>query len=252
MQDFSFQGKVFLGERLSTGKPGAMRWVNDAALLSIKASQGEEKQKESYSGLRQTSATISKDLEVSFDLTLTHGQAKNLALGLYGEVKTVAGGSVTAEEFPNPVAIGDIIALERGNISALVVTDSNGTPATLVLDTDYALDDANYGRLSMLDLAAYTQPFKAAYDFAGNTDVTMFTQAAPVRYLIMDGFNTVDGSTDLLRVRMYRLKFNPVSQVDLINESFGDIKLSGTALLDTAAALDPALGGYGRMELLSE
>ncbi len=252
MKDFSLQGKVFLGERLPSGKPGAMRWVNDAALLTIKPSQSEEKQKESYSGLRQTAATISKDLEVSFDLTLTHGQAKNLALGLYGEVKTVAGGSVTGEEFPNPVAIGDIIALERGNISSLVVTDSAGTPATLALDTDYGLDDPNYGRLSILGLAAYTQPFKAAYDFAGNTDIVMFNQAAPVRYLIMDGLNTVDGSTDLLRLRMYRLKFNPVGQIDLINDSFGDLKLSGTALLDTTAALDPALGGYGRLELLSE
>ncbi|MBL4838377.1 MAG: hypothetical protein JKY34_12455 [Kordiimonadaceae bacterium] len=252
MQDFSFQGKVFLGERLSTGKPGAMRWVNDAALLSIKASQSEEKRSESYSGLRQTSATIAKALEVTFDLTLNHGEAKNLALGLYGEVNTIAGGSITEEPFPNPVAVGDVIALDRGNVSSLEVTDSLGTPATLTLDTDYALDDANYGRISMLDLAAYTQPFKAAYDYAGNTDITLFTQAPPVRYLIMDGFNTVDGSADLMRVRMYRLKFNPASQLDLINDSFGDLKLSGTALLDTTAVLDAALGGYGRMELLSE
>lgn len=251
MQDFSFQGKVFLGERLPTGKPGAMYWTNDAATLNIKASQSEEKQTESYSGLRQTSATIPKALEVTFDLVLRHATAKNLALGLYGEEKTIAGGSATAEAFPAGLVIGDIVALSRGKISALVVTDSAGTPATLVLDTDYAIDSADYGRVKILALAAYTQPFKGAFDFAAGSDVTMFTQAAPVRYLILDGLNTVDGSGDLLRVRMYRLKFNPVSQLDLITDSFGSLALSGTALLDTTNALDPALGGYGRIELLS-
>lgn len=251
IKDFSFQGKVFLGERLPNGKPGAMYWTNDAATLNVKSSQGEDKQTESYSGLRQTSATISRDLEVTFELVLRHGNAKNLALGLYGEEKTIVGGSVTDEVFPDNLVVDDIVALDRGKVSAVAITDSAVTPATLTLDTDYAIESADYGRIKILNLGAYTQPFKAAYTFAAGTDVTMFTQPAPVRYLILDGFNTVDGSGELLRVRLYRLKFNPVSQLDLITDSFGALTLGGTALLDSTNALDPALGGYGRIELLA-
>jgi hypothetical protein len=43
-----------------------------------------------------------------------------------------------------------------------------------------------------------------------------------------------------------------VNQLDLINESFGELALSGTALFDPLSEPDPALGGFGRIELLDE
>lgn len=250
MQDFSLQGKVFLGERLANGKPGAMHWVNDAGLLNIAGTQSEETRKESYSGLRQTSATLSTGVEVAFNLTLHHGSAKNLALGLYGTVRDVAAGAVTGEALPEGLATGDFIMLDRGNVSTLVLNDSAATPVPLVEDTNYRIDSAPGGMIELLDVATFTQPFTADYEYTASTDVTMFTQAPPVRYLMLDGTNTVDGSGERVRVRLYKLKFNPVGQLDLINDTFAEISLSGTALLDTTAAEDAALGGYGRIELL--
>lgn len=252
MEDFSLQGKVYLAERMANGKAGAMHWVNDAGLLNIAGTQSEETRKESYSGLRQTSATLSTGVEVTFNLTLRHGSAKNLALGLYGTVREVIAAAATGEVFPDGLVAGNIVALDRGNISNLIVNDSADPAVPLVLDTNYVIDSAAGGTIEIVDPALLTQPFTADYDYGGSTDVTMFTKAPPVRYLVMDGVNTVDGSGNRVRIQLYKLKFNPVGQLDLINDTFAEMSLSGTAMLDTTAAEDEALGGYGRIELLLE
>ena len=239
MEDFSLQGEVYLGDSLSGGKPGAMRWVNDAAVLQISPSVSQETRQESYSGQRQTSATLNTGTEVSFTLTLYHGSAKNLALGLYGSVRDVVAGTVTDEPIPT-VVDGDMVVLDRGGISALTIEDSDGAPTTLVEDTHYRIVSPAGGVLEML----------ADYENGAATDLTMFTQKAPIRYLMLDGKNTVDGATDRVRVRLYKLKFNPVSQMDLINASFGEIALTGTCLFEPTAAQDEKLGGFGRIELL--
>lgn len=253
MRDFSIQGKVYLGERQANGKPAAMRWVNDTALLNIAMNVTEENRQESYSGNRQTSATLNTATEVTFNLTLRHGNAKNLALGLYAKALTVAAGSKTGEPLPEPLTIGDRVILDRGNISNLVLSDSAATPTELVEETDYRIESVPGGVLEILsDLSGFTAPFSADYEFGASTDVTMFTQRPPIRYLMLDGVNTVDDTGDRIRARLYRLKFNPVSQLDLINESFGELALSGTALFDPLSEPDPALGGFGRIELLGE
>ena len=249
MKDFSLQGKVYLGASLAGGKPGAMHWVNDAGVLQISPSVSQETRQESHSGNRLTSATLNTSTEVSFTLTLYHGTAKNLALGLYGSVRDIVAGTVTDEEIPT-VGDGDMVVLDRGGISALTIEDSDGAPPTLVEDTHYRIVSADGGVLEMLDVAALTQPLLADYENGAATDLTMFTQQAPIRYLMLDGMNTVDGSGEKVRVRLYKLKFNPVSQLDLINSSFGEISLTGTCLFESGAAMDEALGGFGRIELL--
>ncbi|MCO1336719.1 hypothetical protein MO867_20540 [Microbulbifer sp. OS29] len=249
MQDFSLQGKVYLGERLSTGKPGKMHWVNDVGLLNITANVSSENRQESYSGQRLTSATLNTGTEVSFSLTLYHATASNLAMGLYGTERTVTSSTVTDEAIPE-VEAGDSVILDRGNISSLVITDSNGTPATLVDGTNYQVTSSPGGVLEFLDVTSFTQPFNADYSHGASTDITMFTESPPVRYLMLDGVNTVDGSGERVRGRLYKCKFNPVSQLDLINSSFGELALTGTALFDALSDPDEALGGFGRIELL--
>ena len=130
MKDFSFQGKVYLGTRLTGGKPGPLRWVGDAPKCDVSLNTDSETRKESWSGNRLTSAYLQKGTDVTVALTLNWANAENLVLGLYGTQLAVTAGSVTAEVLPT-VAVGDTIVLEHGGISSVVVKDSAGTPATL-------------------------------------------------------------------------------------------------------------------------
>lgn len=244
MKDFSFQGKVYLGERLAGGKPGKLRWVGDAPVCTVELATESEERRESYSGNRLTSAQLQTSKDANITLTLNYFSAENVALGLYGQVNTVVGGSVTGEELPSGLVNGDTVALARGNVSNLVITDSAGTPAT-VPSANYSLDSADGGILRILDVGTFVQPFKAAYDYAAQVDVAMFTEQAPERFLLLDGVNTIDNLP--VRVELYRTKFNPASSVPMINEGFGQLELTGVALYDSDAALDAALGGFGRI-----
>lgn len=246
MKDFSFQGKVYLGARIAGGKPGALRWVGDAPRCEVSLSTDSETRRESYSGQRLTSARLQTGSDAQVSLTLNWANPENLALGLYGEVRSIAAGTVTGEILPSGLVAGDSIALDHGGVSALVVTDSNGTPATLVEGTHYNLDSAAGGVINIIDLATFTQPLKAAYSHTASQDVTMFTAKPPERYLLLDGINTLDGSP--VKVRLYRVQFDPASSVPMINESFGQLELSGAALYDDEASQDAELGGFGKIE----
>lgn len=248
MKDFSFQGKVYLGTRLTTGLPGALFWVGDAPLCEISLKTANDLRTESYSGQRLTTAKLIKSNEASVKLQLNEASADNLAIGLYGTQNTVAPGTVTAEVLPT-VAVGNQVALAKGGVSALVITDSAGTPATLVAGTDYTLDSAPGGIVTFKNLGAYVQPFKAAYSNGGSTDVAMFTTPPPERYLLLDGINTVDNSRVI--VRLYRCKFDPAATLSLINASFGQIDLAGEVLYDALSASDALLGGFGKIEQLT-
>ena len=247
MKDFSFQGKVYLGARLAGGKPGAMRWVGDAPICSIAMSTESETRRESYSGNRMPSATLNLGNSAELTLTLNYAEADNLALGLYGNVATVVGATVTEEALPADLADDDVVILENGNVSDVVLTDSTGTPVVLVEGTHYEVESAAGGVIRLLDVSSLTQPILADYTYGGSVDVAMFTATPPERYLMLDGINTIDGSR--VRVRLYRVKFNPASELPLINEGFGQLELTGTVLFDSDSALDSALGGFGKIEL---
>jgi len=248
---FSFQGKVYLGTRLPSGKPGALRWINDAGKLEVALSTDTDEKTESYSGNRLTAARLPKAKKATITLSMEIASAENLALGLYSKVNKNIGGTVTSEILPDALVAGDNIALDHTGVTALVLTDSTvGTPKTLASGTSYNLDSPANGIVQILDITTpvgLTQPFKAAYTYAASVNLAMFTQTAPERYLVLDGVNTVDGSR--VRVSLFRAQFDPMSALPLINEGFGSLEFKGSVLFDPTNAANANLGGFGRIEL---
>lgn len=252
MKDFSFQGKVYLGQRGTDGKPQALRWVDDASQLQIQLSTDTEERQESWSGKRLTSVRLTKSTKADFTLTLNAFSVANLALALGATKQDVASGSATAEAFPDSLAVGDIIALDHRDVSDVVISDStSGTPATLTEGTDYKVESAEGGLIKLLNLGSYTQPFTAAYSYAATARLPLFTAgASSERYILLDGINTVDQTR--ARVRLYRGAFDPASQLDLITDSLSSLEMKGSVLFDSVNAEDANLGGFGRIELPGE
>jgi hypothetical protein len=250
MKDFSFQGRIELGTRLPGGKPGKLIWVGDQSSCDLAFNTENVDRTETYSGQRLQSARLRTATTVELNLVLRYGTAHNLQLGLYATPHNVAAGSVTNEVLPTGLVVGDRVVLAKpANVSALTIEDSAGTPATLVAGTDYVLEDAHSGIVRILSLGtpAFTQPFVADYSHDAFTSLPMFTSQPPERYLYLNGINTVDGSR--VRLHLYRVQFNPIESLGLINPEFGELPLSGTALFDSETAQDPTLGGFGRIEL---
>ena len=251
MKDFAFQGKIYLGENVN-GRPRNLKWVGDQSSLNFALSIEKEERKENWSGNKGTSVVNIQSKAVSPELVLRELTPDNILLGVHGKLNKVSAGSVTSELLPTGLVAGEIILLDKGNISNLAITDSTvATPKALVEGTDYAIESPHSGLIKILGVAApLTQPFKAAYSHGGMTSVSMLTAQPPVRYLYMEAINTVDGRR--ARVHLYKVQFDPMSQLPLTSQTLSEYTLNGTTLIDAVNTLDDTLGGYGKIEWLDD
>jgi hypothetical protein len=142
------------------------------------------------------------------------------------------------------------VRLAHPDVSALVITDSAGTPATATLATHYEITSAKHGTVKILSLGSFTQPFKAAYSYATRTNINMLTQGFVDRWVKFDGLNTVDSNRQVV-VDLYKVNFDPVAQLDLINDDIMKFELSGGALYDSTKESDTVLGQFGRIQLIT-
>lgn len=245
MSLFSFQGKIYIAERQPDGSCGVLRWPFNVPALSIKMGTTTKEHKESYSGQRLTDARLITEVKCEISIDLEDFDPANLAMALYGSAATVATGTVTAETLPT-VAVGDIVKLAHIGVSAVVIEDSAGTPATLVAGTDYDIESAPGGLAKILNIGTYVQPLKAAYSYAAANNVAMFTQQPTNKYLIGDLINTVDGTRTL--VRLYQVRFDPMADLAVIGDDFNKMTLAGSCLADPINGQDATLGYFGRIE----
>jgi hypothetical protein len=242
---FSFQGYVFLGES-GGSKPVNPIWVGDATLTVALETETADHY-ESFSGQRMLYGQIATRKTANVTLTLFEARAENFSLGLYGGVVDENSGTVTAEIFPDGLAVGDVVSLDRGFPSGIVLTDSTGSPVTLEEGTHYEIYPLGSNQIRILDLTGITQPIIAAYAYGKIQRVTMFTETPPERFLILHGVNTLDNKK--VRVELPRVKFNPASEINLHHEEFGQFELSGAVLYSPVTANDPDMGGFGRIIL---
>lgn len=78
----------------------------------------------------------------------------------------------------------------------------------------------------------------------------MLTQGFTDRWVKFDGLNTVDSNRQVV-VDLYKVNFDPVAQLDLINDDVMKFELSGGALYDSTKEADTVLGQFGRVQLLT-
>lgn len=243
------QGPIFMGDYDdATGRLKNVVKIgcgNRALVLSM--ARETEKIKESCTGQALDLAEFETSKTLTVRLEMQQFDEDMLAFGLYGTAAAVTGASVTNETMPT-VAVGDYYHTKHAKISAVTVKDSAGTPATLVLDTDYAIDSADYGRIHILALGSYTQPLKIDYTHASRTNIKPFSVTGAVKGLIFEGVSSVDGSK--MRVLIPRISFAPTTEFQLVGDSVVSLALEGPALVADVSANDPILGAFGNLELL--
>ncbi|WP_394538754.1 hypothetical protein PRJ39_24885 [Lysobacter enzymogenes] len=245
---FSFQGKVYLAQRQSTGKPGPLRWVGNAPQLELALEVQNSDKFESFSGNRLLYGRLVQSKTANVNLTLDEATPENLAEGLYALPATVPAGAVSNELLPAGLKAGDLVALDRGHVSELSLTDSANPPVTIP-PANWWTESSAAGVVGLRKVDGFTQPYKATYQYGATVNIALFTTPPPERMLFLDGINTVTGQR--AKVTLYRLTFNPIEQLALISEEWGSLQLSGAALFDESRALDPELGGFGRIELVT-
>jgi len=242
----SFQGRVYLGERDNNGQPIHVRTPGNVADLSLALKTDVIEHYESQSGQRAVDLRLVKQKSATVALTIEEFTPENLSLALYGNHTTDAGGSVTAEGVGGAAPVmGERYFLAHPKVTALTLVDSAGTPATLTAGTHYTAD-ADFGAIQLLDITGLTAPFKASYTYGGVTEIGIFTQPLPERFLRLEGVNTAAGNARVL-IELYRVAFDPLKKFDIISNELNKFELEGSLLADSTKPYDAVLGQFGRI-----
>lgn len=243
----SLQGKIYLAERSGAGRPVNPVWVGNASACTVQLQSESTTRNESFSGNRLPYGRLQRAKTATLNITLDEWTRDNLALGLYAKVIDITGGTVTGEALPSGVASGDMIQLDERFISDLTIVDSaTPTPASV----PFELESATAALVELGDLTGLTAPYTAAYTHAGTESYSMFAVNAPERFLMLDGINTEDGSRVL--VELYRVSFDPISDLGLIHEEYGALAMTGSVLFDSQNADGSNLHGFGMISRKAE
>ncbi len=242
----SFQGRVYLGKRDTNGEPIEVRSPGNVAELKLSLKTDVLEHYESQTGQRTLDHRMVKQKSATVKLTIEEFTKENLALALYGNFVTGAAGTVTGEPLGGAApVIGDRYFLAHPKVSTLVVTDSAATPATLALGTNYTAE-TDFGAIQFLEVTGFTAPFKASYGFGVTTEIGIFTQPLPERYLRLEGLNTAQGNAKVL-VELYRVAFDPLKEISFISDDYNKFEMEGSLLADATKPFDAALGQFGRI-----
>lgn len=175
---------------------------------------------------------------------------KNFALASLGSVNDADTGSISAETIPSGIAVGDhwfLGGMERHRgITALTIHgDGSPTGPLLTLDTDYTLD-AERGLVTFLTVQSGGA--SAAYSYSDPASVAMLN-AAQKEYAVMFEYINKANSNDKGSAELYRVRFDPASNMDFLSDELQIPSLSGTVLADLTKDEDSEFGQFGRRVL---
>ncbi len=245
---FSGQGTVYTATRDISGNAVGYRDIGNVPSLRLTLETDVLEHKESRTGQRLTDLRLTRERTARISMTMESLTKANLMMLLYGTSSTVSAGTSTLEPFPSGLVAGDMVSLAFPLVNpspAFVLVDSAGSPATLTEGTHYKVDKGA-GMVTMLTVGAYTQPFKATYNYLAEDIVPFFREPSTERFLRFSGLNTANANKPVI-VELYRVVFDPVGNLDLINDEFAQFELEGSVLYDSTRDSSTALGGFGRI-----
>lgn len=226
---FSLQGRLSKFKRNPDGSKGAGLWFQNVPKFDLSIEVSEESIKESHSGnkMKDLIFEVEKGIKTAYTL---HGFAlENLVSALWASRYTVATGTVSGEELPTGLLVGDYFALDKQNTSAWSLVDSTGTPVALVAGTHYAQVSAFAGHGQILDLTGLTQPIKASYSHAESNALSLLTTRPDDHFLVFDGIETISKSRAYLEIP--RHTNSPIASLPMINnDGVGTMEMTGEAL----------------------
>lgn len=251
----SGQGPVFLGDFDATNGKAAQGYLTNLQkigcgnrVLKTAFSRETKLLKESCSGQRLDLAELQTGKSGEVELQLFQFDRAMLSMALFGTLATKTGASVTNEAMPT-VAVGDYVHTKHPKISTVVVKDSTGSPLTLTAGTDYTVDSADHGRIKILNLGAYVQPFKVDYAYASYANIAAFTAASVVKGIVFDGVNTADANKPV-RCIIPRVSWGPTEGFDWLSDEEVTLSLKGRMLYVSELASDAEYGPFMRVDAL--
>lgn len=249
MSYFSFQGKMYLGQKRTDGHPKALYYVGNAPEVVIQFETVTIDHKESTSCSRLTDFQLETEQKVSLRVVLEELEPANLKIALRSTAVAISGSTVSNEQIgaDSGMVANDFGRTKFADISSITLTDSaSPIPNTLVANTDYSVTSADDGIIKFLSVAGDTQPYLIDYTYAAQTAYPFFNTAQLSYYVVFDLCNTAD-SNAAFRLELYKVQLQPANEFAIINDELGRLELDGAALYDSLLGADANFGNFGRL-----
>lgn len=236
------QGKVYLALRDSSGKHGSWRWVGDVSSLNVNFEFTQKIVKSSRKGMvYQTQAHMT---ECAATVTsVWHDFSKeNLAILLNSEPLVEPFSIHSTYELSAGIVEGDNFSLPHTNVF-------NVTIIGLTDGTDYQVDPL-WGMIEFIKTPD-NKKYTVNYEHLQNLSLPLFSSSSIELSLRYQGVNIAEGNSPLL-VELYRLVFDPLTTLELINAEDAVLGMVTTAklLADMTSNNESTFSHFGKIQIL--
>jgi hypothetical protein len=221
---FIGKGKVYLGPY---GAAGAMRPVGNCSKLTLSVDEETKKLLDYMTAGGGVASKMSRISGVTATMALREFNAENIALAVYGEADAVTGSSVTDET--HTAYKGGLVRLAHINPSTVVVTNEAGTTTYDITD-DYLVYPGGIYIVPTGDIVD-AQVIKVDYAYPAQNVIEAIVNSAQEWVMAFDGLNEAKTGNPVV-VDVYRVKFGPTKALDMIEDDFGTLELTGESLKD--------------------
>lgn len=226
---------------------GPLKFFGNADSVKTSLTVERKEKRETRSGTNGLVRSKAIFLDGNIEIAVSESQRANLELFLFGE--TVERDAVSdhgdENKIPATSEVGQVYRLEYQNVTDLVITD-DGAANAVVSDTKYDVDSV-YGKVKVLEDLG-TGPFTVTYDAPAANVIPVFQHSDSPIYFRHEGINIANdelGEEPFL-LELWKVKLDPVTDLDLITNDFGAFVLKGRLLQSKWKATDPNYGKFGR------
>ncbi len=271
MSYYSGQGRLYLAERTSAGRPKGFTPIGNVPALEISIETTKFEHKESMSGQRAVDYSLIQEKKGTFTMTMEDLTLANLSVAFWGaETAQVAGAFSNLELVAYVKATGsdatgdtrillvdpatnvtytDVDTLVIGGESADVTPYEFGTARGTTASPGGALNgyvDLANGVVVIFSTAEQTARsaaeniadagalFIVSGNYGATSLMTAFTETSMERWLRFEGLNTAisDGTKNNVIIDIFKASIDPLQGYGLINEELASIELNGSVLYD--------------------
>ncbi len=241
----SGRGKFQMALRNAAGLPGPMFEIGNQSVVKLGQAEQTYKRPDYTSIARADRISRRTSISGTLDVTFLELNSANLGVLLSGDEYTQTTSARAEAVFtPTTIANGDKYWVGAVDVGTLVVKDSAGSPATLVLDTDYSFDDES-GMVTLLDVSGLTGPLKATVTPTASSYIRMLTASEREYFCVFDGFNTFDTGSPRILAGFYRCRVSPTTDFSLIPENDAEFPVTFDLLQDSTKTESGPYGQYG-------
>lgn len=224
---------------------GVLKFFGNADSVKASVTVERKEKRESRTGTNGLVRSKVVFLGGNLEITLNENQRSNLELFLFGTtvVRDAVSDHADETKIPTTQVAGEVYRLEYQNVSDLTITD-DGAANAVVSDTKYEVDDV-YGKIKIVS-ALGTGPFTVHYDAAAANVVPVFQHSDVPIYFRHEGINIGNDNDEPYLLEFWKIKLDPVTDLELITNDFGQFVLKGTLLQSRWKPSDPVYGKFGR------